>query len=127
MMKYRVLIVDDSKLARLAVIKALNALHPEWSRVEAANTDDALKSMTEDAPDIALVDFNMPGRDGLELAAELRRMSPGLPVAVISANHQQEIVNRARAVGATFLPKPLVQEALSDFLKSAVRDLEARR
>jgi CheY-like chemotaxis protein len=127
MMKYRVLIVDDSKLARLAVIKVLNALHPDWSRIEAANTDDALKAMKENLPDLALVDFNMPGRDGLELAAELRKMNPRLPVAVISANHQQEIVNRARDVGATFLPKPLVEHALKEFLQTAMRDLEARR
>jgi DNA-binding NtrC family response regulator len=66
-------------------------------------------------------------RDGLELAAELRQINPRLPVAVISANHQQQIVNRARAVGATFLPKPLVEQALKEFLQSAVRELEAHR
>ena len=123
-MNYRILIVDDSKLARLAVKKALNALHPAWSQVEAANTDDALSAMKQNAPDIALVDFNMPGRSGLDLAAELRKLNPRMPVAVISANHQQEIVNRARAVGATFLPKPLTEEALSEFLEAAVHGLE---
>ena len=122
-MNYRILIVDDSKLARLAVKKALNALHPAWSQVEAANTDDALSAMKQYAPDIALVDFNMPGRSGLDLVAELRKLNPRMPVAVISANQQQEIVNRARAVGATFLPKPLTEQALSAFLEAAVHDL----
>ena len=123
-MNYRILIVDDSKLARLAVKKALKALHPAWSQIEAANTDDALSAMKQDAPDMALVDFNMPGRNGLDLAAELRKLSPRMPVAVISANHQQEIVNRARAVGATFLHKPLTEQALREFLESAVHGLE---
>jgi CheY-like chemotaxis protein len=67
----------------------------------------------------------MPGRDGLDIAAQLRRMSPGMPVAVISANHQQEIIDRANAVGATFLSKPLTEPALRDFLAGAVRQIRA--
>ena len=41
-MKYRILVVDDSKLARMAVAKALSALYPDWVRLEAANADEAL-------------------------------------------------------------------------------------
>ena len=122
-MSYKVLIVDDSKLARMAVIKALNALYPDWTRLEAVNADEALKSMKEGNPDIALLDFNMPGRNGLDLAAEFRESKPSMPVAVISANRQKEILNRARAIGATFLTKPLTEEDLGEFLKAAVRDL----
>ena len=39
-------------------------------------------------------------------------------VAVISANHQVEVINRARAAGAVFLPKPLTQKMLGDFLNA---------
>ena len=126
-MSYKILIVDDSKLARMAVNRALDALHPDWTRLEAANADEALKSLKQEAPDIALLDFNMPGRSGLDLAAELRESKPGMPVAVISANRQQEILNRARAVGATFLPKPLTEDALGEFLKAAMVDLAKAR
>jgi DNA-binding NarL/FixJ family response regulator len=122
-MGYKILIVDDSKLARMAVIKALNANHPDWTRVEAANADDAMSSMKQAAPDVALIDFNMPGRDGLDLAVEFRKMHPRMPVGVISANHQQEIVNRARAAGASFLPKPLTDQALEKFLDDAAQQL----
>jgi DNA-binding NarL/FixJ family response regulator len=125
-MTHKVLIVDDSKLARMAVAKALNAIQPAWIRVEASNADDALKLLVEHNPDVALLDFNMPGRDGLELAGELRTLNPMMPVAVISANHQVEIIDRARAVGATFLPKPLTEQALRTFLDDAVRHIEKR-
>jgi CheY-like chemotaxis protein len=124
-MVFTILVVDDSKLARMAVAKVLNGLYPDWSRVEAANADEALAALKEQKPDLVVVDFNMPGRDGLEIAAELRRMSPTMPVAVISANHQQEIVDRANAVGATFLSKPLTEPALRDFLAGAVRQIRA--
>ena len=72
-----------------------------------------------------VVDFNMPGRDGLDLAAEFRERRPAMPVAVISANHQQEIVDRTHAVGATFLSKPLTKQALEEFLAGAVQRLKA--
>ena len=119
-MTYKVLIVDDSKLARMAVIKALTALQPEWTRVEAANADQALELVRAAAVDVALLDFNMPGRDGLTLAAELRALGPRMPIAVISANYQTEIVSRTRGVGATFLAKPLTEEGLRGFLEDAI-------
>jgi len=124
-MSYKILIVDDSKLARMSVNKALNSLHPDWTRLEAGSADEAVKLMQQ-APQFALLDFNMPGRDGLDLAAELRRSSPALRVAVVSANHQQNIVDRARAMGATFLPKPLTEDALGKFLQAALAEIETR-
>jgi FixJ family two-component response regulator len=48
-----------------------------------------------------------------------------MPVAVISANHQQEIVDRALALGAVFLSKPLTEQALKDFIDSAEKKLKA--
>jgi CheY-like chemotaxis protein len=118
-MSHTVLIVDDSKLARLVVAKALTSLRPDWERVEAGNADQALAVTGERSIDIALLDFNMPGIDGLELAAELRRAHPTMPIAIISANVQDEIIARAREVDATFLPKPVTEEALSGFLSGA--------
>ncbi len=56
----------------MAVAKALGATHPEWTRLEASNADEALARVNDADPDIAVFDFNMPGRDGLDLAAEVR-------------------------------------------------------
>lgn len=119
-MTLNVLIVDDSKLARMAVAKALNALRPEWRRVEASNADEALQLASEGRVDVALLDFNMPGRDGLELAEALRSIDPAMALAVVSANHQDEIVARAREIGASFLPKPVSTTSLQAFLDAAV-------
>jgi DNA-binding NarL/FixJ family response regulator len=126
-MTYNLLIVDDSKLARMAATKSLKTLYPEWNRLEAVNADEALALARETPIDIALLDFNMPGRDGLQLAAELRAAHPSMHLAVISANHQDEIVARAKAVGAAFLPKPLTEQALGKFLQGAVAQLKVAR
>lgn len=119
-MTHKVLVVDDSKLARMAVAKALSALHPDWVRLEAANASEALTRVKEDAPDFVLLDFNMPGQDGVALAADLRKLNPGIHVAVISANQQTEVIARAQAAGAAFLAKPLTEKALGEFLSTAV-------
>src|SRR5580692_3248440 len=117
---YKVLIVDDSKLARMSVVKALNALHHDWPRLEAANADEALLQIEQHHPDIVLLDFNMPGKEGLAFAAELRERDSRMTVAVVSANRQVEVIQRAQATGAVFLPKPLTEQALREFLEDAV-------
>lgn len=116
---YKVLMVDDSKLARMSLAKALGALQPEWIRIEASNADEAVAMLARERPDIAILDYNMPGRDGLALAAQLYALAPDMPLALMSANIQNEVVARAREVGAAFLPKPLTEQGLADFLATA--------
>jgi CheY-like chemotaxis protein len=120
-----VLIVDDSKLARIVAGKALAALQPDWNRVEAANADDALAIVRDRRVDLALLDFNMPGKDGLELAAELRSFRPDMPIAVITANVQDEVIARARAVNAAFVGKPVTEEGLRGFVSGAALRLRS--
>lgn len=120
-MTIHVLIVDDSRLARMAVIKGLSKLRPGWTYAEASNPDEALSAMKSSAADLAIIDFNMPIRDGLALAAELRDLKADLPIALLSANAQQEILDRTAQLGATFLTKPLNEKAFSTFLDSAVK------
>ena len=80
--------------------------------------------MRQEKPHIAIVDFNMPHKDGLDLAVDLRALTPDMPIGIISANHQQEVVDRARALGASFLPKPLTEQSLREFLKGAAQRLQ---
>lgn len=122
-MTHTILVVDDSKLARMAVIRALRSLHPEWKCVEASNADETLVHISQESPDFVLLDFNMPGMDGLTLAQQLRQSNSRLNVAVVSANRQVEVIERTRAVGATFLPKPLTEEILKEFLDDGLQQL----
>lgn len=118
-MTVTVMLVDDSKLARIVAGKTLAALQPDWVRVEASNADEALQLVSRQTIDVAILDFNMPGKDGLELATELREAHPQMPIAIITANIQDEIIARARAVNATFVSKPVTEEGLNGFLSGA--------
>ena len=119
-MAITVLIVDDSKLARIVAAKTLAALQPEWEKVEASNAQEALTILSERKIDVAMIDFNMPEKDGLELAGEIRSNHPTMPIAVITANVQDEVIARARQVNATFVSKPLTEDGLRGFISGAV-------
>lgn len=123
-MTVKVLVVDDSKLARIVAGKAIAALQPDWTRVEAGNAADALDIVGQQQIDIAILDFNMPDRDGLELASDLRAAHPNMPIAVITANVQDEIIAKVRALNATFVAKPVTQDALSGFIAGAALRLK---
>jgi CheY-like chemotaxis protein len=120
-----VLIVDDSKLARIVAGKALAALQPEWERVEAGNAQEALEVLRDQNIDLTMIDFNMPDKDGLELAAEIRSSHPTMPIAMITANIQDEVIARARELNATFVSKPLTEEGLRGFISGAALRLRS--
>jgi CheY-like chemotaxis protein len=114
-----ILIVDDSKLARIVVSKAVMAIRPGWERIEAGSAAEALELVDRRDVDVVILDYNMPGQNGLELAEELRRRRPDMPIAVATANVQDEIIARARAANAAFVPKPITEETLRPFLVGA--------
>ena len=126
-MTVTVILVDDSKLARIVAGRTLAALQPDWVRIEASNAEEALEMVGKQPVDVAILDFNMPGRDGLELAAELRQAHPQMPIAIITANIQDEIIARARAVNATFVSKPVTEEGMAGFLSGAALRLKQAR
>jgi len=125
-MPVTVMIVDDSKLARIVATKALSELQPEWSKVEAASAADALDIVENQQIDVALIDFNMSEKDGLELASELRVLRPNMPLAIITANVQDEIIARARAIGAGFVAKPVTADGLEPFISGAALSLRSK-
>ena len=103
---------------------ALRRIHPEFELVEATNATEALNAVSNARVDLALIDFNMPGMDGLELVARVRRTKPEMPIAIVSANIQDEIIGRARELNAAFIAKPLTDEALGAFLSGAALRLK---
>ena len=123
-MQYRILIVDDSKLARMVMMSSLRRIRPDWDVVEATSAQEALEATAKGGFDIALVDFNMPGMDGLALISKMRQTDKAIPIAVVSANLQDEIISRARELNAAFVAKPLTDEALGAFLSGATLRLK---
>jgi CheY-like chemotaxis protein len=124
-MPVTVLIVDDSKLARIVAAKTLAQLQPDWKRLEAGSAAQALEIIAAQPVDVALIDYNMADKDGLALAGELHAKFPNMPVAIVTANIQDEVVQRAREVGAAFVAKPVTSDGLQAFLSGAALRLRS--
>jgi len=120
-----VLIVDDSKLARIVLKKTIGALKPEWALREASDGQEALLELGRGAFDAAIFDYNMPGLNGLEVAQEVRQAGGQMPIALVTANIQDDIIARARALNITFVAKPVSEDGLRGFVSGI--DLGLRR
>jgi len=115
----KVLIVDDSKLARIMLQKAISIYNAEWVVTQAANGAEGLIAFEEVKPDIILVDYHMPGISGLELAEKLRAQDKTIPIALCTANIQSTIQEQAKAMGIAFVGKPITNEIVAEFLEFA--------
>lgn len=119
-MSKTVVVVDDSKLSRMHVRSLVQRHRPDWPVVEAANGDELFRTLNESGAEVAIIDFNMPGANGLETAAKLREERPDIHIAIITANAQDAVVSGIRALGAAFMPKPLDEEQVGRFLASTL-------
>src|ERR1700760_4372598 len=111
-MAVTILVVDDSKLARIVVNKAIAALQPDWARVEAGNAEEALALVERQPIDAPVLASHMPRQDGLALAEKRRSRSPDMPTAVATASVQDEVIAAARAANATFIAKPVNEDGI---------------
>jgi DNA-binding NtrC family response regulator len=121
---YKFLGVGDDELRRRELMAILRRMRPDWGLIEVVNTDEALRAIATEPVDIALVDLGRPGTDGLELAALMRRARPTMPIAVASAHLQADSLIRARQLKATFIPRPVTEDALAAFLTQAALRLQ---
>ncbi|MBF0587921.1 MAG: response regulator [Magnetococcales bacterium] len=110
------LIVDDSSLARMMVRKIFATSFKDWTLKEAKDGQDALNVVDGASLDLALVDFNMPGMNGIELAEKLMEKQPGLSIHLVTANIQERMRMRAEGMGVGFIKKPINPQKISEIM-----------
>lgn len=126
-----ILIVDDSLSARLWAKATVEDIVPDCSVVLATNADDALAKAAA-ATEIShmLIDVNMPGRDGVSLAVEMRGRYPDALIALVTANVQQATHEQAEEHGLSFIPKPITEDKARTFFEDGAEagvDQERKR
>jgi DNA-binding NarL/FixJ family response regulator len=95
----RVFICDDAPSFRDMLRMALE-LDDGLAVVGEAEDGSELEAIAEARPDVVLLDVSLPGRDGLEMVGELRRLAPEARVVVLSSFSAEEKAEAARAAGA---------------------------
>ncbi len=114
----KVLLVDDHTLVRKGLAQVLAFSVPDAVVAEAANADEGVELLRQGGIDVALVDIRMPGRDGLELLAEVRATWPEIPVIILTSYDNGEYVRAALAHGAAGY---LLKDATPEDLAQAIR------
>lgn len=118
----RVLLADDQALVRGA-FAAMLGLEPDIEVVaEVSAGDEVVPAARRTTPDVALLDVQMPGKDGLSAAAELRAALPGCRVIVCTTFGRPGYLARAMAAGAAGF---VVKDATPEQLVDAVRRVHA--
>jgi two-component system nitrate/nitrite response regulator NarL len=104
--KVRVVVGDDHPMFREGVVRALQSSGSIDVVAEADDGTTALAAIREHRPQVALLDYRMPGMDGAAVAAAVQRDELPTRVLLISAHDESAIVYRALQEGAAgFLPK----------------------
>jgi len=114
----RLLLADDQALVRGA-LSALLGLEEDLDVVaEVSRGDEVVPRALETGPDVALVDIEMPGIDGISAAATLRAELPGCRVIIVTTFGRPGYLRRAMEAGAVgFVVKDAPAEQLADAIR----------
>ncbi len=121
------IIVDDEQLAR----DELSFLLKEFPDVEVIGTGknglEALRLIEKLEPDLAFLDVQMPGLDGLGVIRKAREMGLPLPHFILATAFDQYAVQAFRLEALDYLLKPIEKERLAETIQRIRRELEARQ
>jgi DNA-binding NarL/FixJ family response regulator len=120
--RLRLLLVDDQPLFRKALASLINGQFDMAVVGEASNGTEAVAQIRALAPDLVVMDVNMPGATGIDGVREARRSGIDIPIIMLTISDEDDDLFEAIKAGANgYLLKNLKPEQLFDGIRSAVR------
>jgi len=117
--KIKILLVDDDDDFRWATGNILNAVG--YHCIHAVNGQEALGFVEREIPDLVLMDYRMPGQNGLTVAAEMKRRIPAVPIIMITAYGEIDSAVKAMKMGIyDYVTKPMDNNDLLFTIKRAL-------
>jgi two-component system, LytTR family, response regulator AlgR len=113
-----ILIVDDELLARQRLIRMVEKIDVVERVMDAENAQQAMAMITEEDPDLVLLDIRMPGKDGLALAHEISNMDDP-PAIVFCTAYDSHAIDAFGTAAVGYLLKPVKAEQLVQVLEKA--------
>jgi two-component system response regulator DesR len=120
----RVLIAEDQAMVRGAIASLLSLEDDIEVVAEVERGDRVVEAARRSSPDVALLDIEMPGLDGIAAAAELGRELPGVRALILTTFGRPGFLRRALDAGAAGF---LLKDAPADRLAAAIRDVAEGR
>lgn len=96
-----ILITDDHAVVRRGLKEILAESLQDASFSQAGNAEDALRELHRQAASLLVLDINMPGRSGLDLLGDVKRLYPRMPVIVLSVQAEDQYAIRCLKAGAS--------------------------
>jgi DNA-binding NarL/FixJ family response regulator len=117
---YKILVADDHPLFRDAVINIISQTFPKSEIFESEDIESTLAFAQENNDiDLILLDLNMPGMSGLVGLLDLRNQFPTIPVVIISAETEKQIILQTIAYGAVgFIAKSSAKNIIGEAITS---------
>jgi DNA-binding NarL/FixJ family response regulator len=95
----RILVVDDNPAVR-HYLRSILEQRTSWQVCDEARTgEEALERVHRSPPDVILLDFQMPDLNGLDVAREINRFWPGIPILMVTVHMNKQLAAAAKAVG----------------------------
>ncbi|WP_026612952.1 response regulator [Ensifer aridi] len=120
-MSTRIVIADDHPMVQAALRSALVAALPDLELIACRSVDEVLEVLSGDRRevDLVLLDLTMPGTDGFAGLFLLHAHHPALPVAIVSAKHDEATIRKAITFGASgYIPKSLDLPEMVEAIRS---------
>jgi CheY-like chemotaxis protein len=118
-MKTKIMLIDDERDILTLIAKRLKALGYETNEV--LSGEKALEIIKNDKPDIVVLDYMMPGLDGIETLRQIRKIDRKLPVIMMTAYPDQKSIEGSSKLGIiAYVPKLSMFESLEKSLMSAI-------
>lgn len=115
----KILVVDDSKVARMYVIKSIKAIGKDAEFFEASNGLEALEIFKKERVDAIFLDLTMPVMDGYEALNHIIQIDKNAQVIVVSADVQSEAKLRVLKAGAkNMYAKPIDDEKMKNIFEN---------
>jgi PAS domain S-box-containing protein len=119
----RILIVDDDPEVRTFLAESLQGLGHEVRA--AASGEEAIAELGHWRPDLALIDYAMPGMNGADAARAAREIIPGLPIIFVTGYAESEKLEAALGGAVPVLRKPFTLEELETAVAQHLREIAA--
>jgi two-component system, NarL family, invasion response regulator UvrY len=118
----RLLVADDHAIVRRGLRQIVAEASDLSVTGEAATAGEVLERVDERSWDVVILDLSLPGGNGLDLLAEVKRRRPDLPVLILTVHSEEQYAVRAlRAGAAGYLTKESAPEQLVEAVRKVVR------
>ena len=117
----KVLIADDHAVFRRGLRETLAEAFSGVTFGEARTAQETLEHVRRQDWDVVILDISMPGKSGLDILDDLKRLRPTMPILLLSMHPEQQFARRALKSGAAgYLTKDSVTEELKEAVKKIV-------